>query len=313
MRALLILLFVLVEINAFSQKANLSSYKCLIGDQIAWNIQMKIDSKETKVEYIACKKLIPCQRKDPKNAKASKEIELEILSPYSISIEQIDGKFFWNANYQLMAWDTGLITLPKQVIVVAGKQFEIATTSLEVNNIALSANKEIYDIDEQFSSLSRANETEKSFIEKFWWAIILAILVISFLIFWWFRKRNENELSPRISSTLLQRTLKELDDIEKQQLWRSDIKAHFTEVSDVFRSFNTELFSIDFSKLTTQQAIGMLQQLKTPSHCLEPAQRILDHSDLVKFAQSAPNELLIQQQIQEVKKVVTLYFESKIK
>jgi hypothetical protein len=294
-----------------AQESKLSLYSCLVGDEILWEIKIPLESARSIVSYDGYKKLIVVSRKVKGDSKASVSVELEILEPYRIDTVLGVNKTEWVASYRVMAWDTGFMQIPVQVVTVDGKQYELKTPKLEVKNIQLSSQREIYDIQEDFTALSNADEPSKfkQLISKYWWILVLALLLIGIYIY----KKRTRRLPEiiKIKQSLLEETLAQLEAIEHAKIWQKDIKMHFTNVSTVFRVFNTTLFSVNFELLTTQQALGMLKQLKAPLNVLEPASRILDHSDMVKFAQSAPTEILIHQQMQEVRLVITQLFEAR--
>ncbi len=303
------LLYSGLQFTTNAQESKLSLSNCLVGDEIQWQIRIPLESAKSIVSYVGYKKLIVVSRKVKGDPKASVSVELEILEPFSVDTVLGSNKIEWVASYRLMAWDTGFLQIPLQIISVDGKLYELKTPTLEVKNIALSSEREIYDIQEQFTALSKAEGPSelKKLLLRYWWIVVILVLLIAVYIY---KKRNKKRHVPlTIKLSLLEETLGKLETIEKDKVWQHDIKLHFTHVSDVFRNFNTALFSINFELLTTQQALGIMKQLNVPTSTLEPSSRILDHSDLVKFAQSAPTESLIHQQLQEARKVITQLFE----
>ena len=307
---LFILLFSGLQLTANAQESKLSLSSCLVGDEILWQIRIPLQSAKSIVSYLGYKKLIVVSRKVKGDPKASVSVELELLEPFSTDTVFGTNKIEWVASYRLMAWDTGFLQIPIQIITVDGKLYELKTPQLEVKNIALSSQREIYDIQEEFTALSKAEEPSKfkELLLRYWW--ILAILILLIVIYIYKKRTKQTPITSQIKLSLLEETLAQLEAIEHAKIWEDDIKLHFTNVSTVFRSFNSALFSINFELLTTKQALGILKQLNVPFATLEPSSRILDHSDLVKFAQSAPTESLIHQQMQEARSVITQLFEA---
>ncbi len=120
---------------------------------------------------------------------------------------------------------------------------------------------------------------------------LAALLVIAgFIAF--FTSKNKKRV-PVVKrgpvETLTERTLRELEELERKNLWQQDkIKDYYTELTDIVRLYIEERFNTPAMELTTDELLYKAKMHKALQKYRQMLETILTTADLAKFAKAQP-------------------------
>jgi len=191
---------------------------------------------------------------------------------------------------EVTLWETGIFTtpeLPLAVIDTAGSVAEIfaAPTQVEVVSLLVEGDTALRDIKPQ-ATLP---------IPPLWpWIVALLLLAaLLFLLGRWFYGRRADQPTESIEPVDLrpahQIALADLADIEAQNLpQQSRFKEHYSQVTDVLRTYLEERYSVPALGGTTLEIRHALRSIADRAGFQSRALNLLDEADLVKFAKVTP-------------------------
>jgi hypothetical protein len=142
-----------------------------------------------------------------------------------------------------------------------------------------------------------------SFFKKWWWVVLAATGLILFLL--WFFRRKKATNTEDIILTLKERTLQSILQLEQKRLWeKNELKEHYSELSFILRQYLSERFGINLLEKTTIEAQLILKHYGLSESLLSEIGLILNGSDMVKFAKSAPEEKIIRANLDDCRNIV---------
>ncbi|MGB6268499.1 MAG: hypothetical protein WBF67_05755, partial [Olleya sp.] len=294
--AFALLLIPFISISQVSSSIDSTSIK--IGEQITYKIQVETDTIN-RVVFPEGQSFMP----------------LEMIESYKTDTTKQDAKYKLIKKYGLTQFDSGRYVIPKQKIIIAGKQYLTDSLLVEVSNIKVDTTKQkLYDIKPML-------EVEKP--SSNWWIYLLlglAILsLVGFLIYWfvWRKKPLTEEeqiaLLPPYDRAKL--ALQKLD--ESNYLELDNYKDYYSELTFAIRRYLDEKVYDKALESTTDQLITRLEvlsdgnQIELSKDDIKKLESVLKRADLVKFAKSAPDKELakidrtvIDQEIDVVKQAL---------
>ena len=122
--------------------------------------------------------------------------------------------------------------------------------------------------------------------------IIVAIVVIVFLIYYFRKKKADKPIvkraKPKKPAHLI--ALDSLDKLKKKKLWQKNkVKEYYSELTEITRIFIEHRFEILAMEETSDEILFELGQNKDiEKESIEELRKILELSDLVKFAKHIP-------------------------
>ncbi len=192
--------------------------------------------------------------------------------------------------YLLTSFDSGVYVIPQQEIYI--NNIKHLTDSLLVNVATVkvdTAKQKMFTI----KSIKREPKTFDDYKHWLWWLLPI-VLLIALVLFFFFRKK---EKKPKVKVVIppiqeaLQR-LKELD--EKELLKEHKIKAYYTELTDIARTYIEKDIKIPALESTTNELIETITDFNESSdlgiskETIKQLHKVLKAADLVKFAKSKP-------------------------
>ena len=263
-----------------------------VGQQVALTYHLTLE-KGQEINFKPLKNSIPVKRNLKENEKAKKEsIALEIGSPFSDTIIVVNGKREWFGSYSVTGWDEGSFTIPNTSVIINNKKIDFPDAILKVKLVKAIKGQDIYDIKESFTKIPDAPFSLKQFHEdhKGWIYSILALLVGVFLYLKWKKKVKVIEKLKELS--LKEKTILAIENLDKLKMWTDGrLKEHYVELSFIMRSYLSSRFEINLLEKTTHESQLLLTQKGLNKEVIESIVEILDLSDMVKFAKSAPEEI----------------------
>jgi hypothetical protein len=147
-----------------------------------------------------------------------------------------------------------------------------------------------------------------------WWKylLIIALVVgIGVLIYWVIKKGQQKKLQEEIYKTPIEKATSLLDTLEKKELWqKGEVKAYYSELTDIARNYIEEAIEIPAMESTTSELIQGLRaasvkkKMTLSQEIIENLERVLKQADLVKFAKSKPLDFEITEDRNKIQKAI---------
>ncbi|WP_397363990.1 hypothetical protein [Olleya sp. R77988] len=298
-KGVLSVFFFLFSMVSFSQvKSSIDSTSIKIGAQITYKIEVETDTVN-RVIFPEGQSFMP----------------LEMIESYKTDTTKQEAKYKLIKKYGLTQFDSGRYVIPKQKVIIAGKQYVTDSLLVNVNNIQVDTTKQkLFDIKPMISVEKPSSN---------WWLyalLALAILsLVGFLIYWfiWRKKPLTEEeqiaLLPPYDRAKL--ALQKLD--ESNYLEVDNYKDYYSELTFAIRRYLDEKVYDQALESTTDQLITRLNvltdgnQIDLSKDEIKKLEAVLKRADLVKFAKSAPDielakidRTVIDQEIDVVKEAL---------
>ena len=229
---------------------------------------------------------------------------LEVIESYAIDTIKTNDKFELIKKYGLTQFDSGKYTIPRLPIKINQNLVYSDSVKVEVNDVKVDTLKQkMYDV-KQIIPVASTNNLWKYLLG------ILTIIGLGALGYWLFKRYYKK---PEVQEEIVYKTpiekatsLLQLLD-RKEFLQRGEIKAYYSELTDIARNYIEEEIHIPAMESTTSELIIALRnvsknkKIKLTKETLENLEKVLMQADLVKFAKVKPLEF----EIEEDKKRIT--------
>ena len=231
---------------------------------------------------------------------------LEVIQSYPIDTVKMDGRHELIKKYGLTQFDSGRYVVPSIRIFINSKPFLTDSLLVEVANVQVDTLKQkMFDIKDIAPADSPIGD---------WWKylLIIALIVgIGAFIYWFIKKRQEKKLQEEIYKTPIQKATSLLDTLEKKELWqKGEVKAYYSELTDIARNYIEEAIEIPAMESTTSELIEGLRaasvkkKMTLSQEIIENLERVLKQADLVKFAKSKPLDFEITEDRNKIQKAI---------
>lgn len=261
----------------FSQQisSSIDSTQIKIGSQFNLTIKAKVNAKD--------KVVFP----DGKFFGA-----LEILESYPIDTVKNDNQYELIKKYGLTQFDSGRYVIPKLLVKINQKEFRTDSLSILVNDVKVDTTKQqMYDIKDIIA-------TEEKPMSEWWKLLILFVLIVAsgfasnFIIK---RLQKDKEQKEEFFASPIEKAIAYLQNLDKKQLvQRGDVKEYYSEMTDITRTYIEESIHIPAMESTSSELMEALKKAIADKKMfvnreeLDKFKRVLENSDLVKFAKSQP-------------------------
>ena len=193
--------------------------------------------------------------------------------------------------YTLTQFDEGDYVVPRLSVYIDGKNHQTNLFNIKVNNVAVDTLKQpMHDIKPQIGG-----ETDTDKLWKYLFGILFSIIAGVAAYFIVKRIQNKNLTEEDLYKTPLEKVTKKLQLLDSKRLvLNGDVKAYYSEMTDVIRDYIEEVFEIPAKESTTSEVIQMLFQtiqskkIQLSKESVNDLKRVLQTADLVKFAKSEP-------------------------
>ncbi|MBP6181782.1 hypothetical protein [Flavobacterium sp.] len=231
---------------------------------------------------------------------------LEVIQSYPIDTIKTDGRYELVKKYGLTQFDSGRYVIPSIKIFINSKPFLTDSLLVEVANVKVDTLKQkMFDI----KGIAQADNSVGD-----WWKylLIIALIVgIGVLIYWYIKKQQEKKLQEEIHKTPIEKATSLLDTLEKKELWqKGEVKAYYSELTDIARNYIEEAIEIPAMESTTSELIQGLRaasvkkKMTLSQEIIENLERVLKQADLVKFAKSKPLDFEITEDRNKIQKAI---------
>tara|TARA_R110000796_G_scaffold10530_3_gene34919 strand:- start:66217 stop:67758 length:1542 start_codon:yes stop_codon:yes gene_type:complete len=210
--------------------------------------------------------------------------------------------------YALTQFDSGSYTLPRQQIMVNGKPFFTDSIKIDVATVAVDTlAQKMYDI----KPIINVEKSNGALWRILLWVLGILILAGAALYWFVFRKKPLSEEEKVALLPPFDRAILGLKQLEKSKyLIQDDYKSYYSELTDIVRSYLEEDVHVTALESTTDQLIEKLEmmkdagQLKLDQETIQQFKKVLQTSDLVKFAKSKPESSVAEQDRKSVEQIV---------
>ncbi|MFV8374904.1 hypothetical protein [Flavobacterium sp. LB1P71] len=293
MKIRLYLLFLLVTTFVFAQQkqvvTSIDTIKNKIGAEFKLSIKTTVDTS-SKVIFPKLKNLGA----------------LEVIQSYPIDTIKTDGRYELVKKYGLTQFDSGRYVIPSIKIFINSKPFMTDSLLVEVANVKVDTLKQkMFDI----KGIAQADNSIGD-----WWKYLLIIgliVGIGVLIYWYIKKHQKKKLEAEIFKTPIEKATSLLDTLEKKELWqKGEVKAYYSELTDIARNYIEEAIEIPAMESTTSELIQGLRaasvkkKMTLSQEIIENLERVLKQADLVKFAKSKPLDFEITEDRNKIQKAI---------
>ena len=292
MKIKLYLLFILITTSIFAQQkvvTSIDTTKNKIGAEFKLTLKTSVDT----LSKVVFPKL--------KNIGA-----LEVIHSYPIDTVKKDDRYELIKKYGLTQFDSGKYTIPSIKILINNKAFLTDSIKVEVANVQVDTlRQKMYDIKDIVKA-------EDSFGD--WWKYLLGILLIigiGVAVYWYIKIHQKKKIEEEVYKTPIEKATSLLNTLEKKELWQhGEVKAYYSELTDIARNYIEEAIEIPAMESTTSELIAGLKaaslkkKMKLSQETIENLFTVLKQADLVKFAKSKPLEFEITEDRNRIQKAI---------
>jgi hypothetical protein len=231
---------------------------------------------------------------------------LEVIMSYPIDTIRQDGRYELIKKYGLTQFDSGKYKIPSVKILINNKPFLSDSLLVEVANVQVDTlQQKMYDIKDIVPVENQLGD---------WWKyllILIFIIGIGTLVYWYLRKYQKKKIEEEIFKTPIEKATTLLQTLEKKELWqKGEIKAYYSELTDITRNYIEEAIEIPAMESTTSELIQGLRaasvkkKMTLSQETIENLERVLKQADLVKFAKSKPLDFEITEDRNKIQKAI---------
>lgn len=219
-------------------------------------------------------------------------IEVVERSPLDTTGSNEDEKY-WKQVLTVTSFDSGRWELPPmkfEVFSVSDGSYDSVFTDpifIDVNTVPVDTTKAFKPI--------KPLRTVAWNILDYWpylLALLLLVTVVTLYFAYWRKKPKAKPAPAAPSKTPFEIAMEQLQQLEKEKPWNTDVKLYYTQLTDVLRHYFEQQFHIAALEQTTAELLQNIKPVTVLNQQREKIQHILTLADLAKFAklQPAPHE-----------------------
>lgn len=233
---------------------------------------------------------------------------LEVIESYKIDTVKNGARYDLIKKYGLTQFDSGKYTIPRVTVLINNKPFFSDSLRVEVDNVVVDTLKQkMYDI----KPIAEVTSS-KSWI----WKLILVLLLLAGIgafVYWYLKIRQTKKIEEELYKTPIEKATSLLNSLEKKELWqKGEIKAYYSELTDIARTYIEEAIEIPAMESTTSELIeglrkaSLKKKMKLSQETIENLERVLKQADLVKFAKSKPLDFEITEDRKKIESAIVI-------
>src|SRR5690554_131655 len=301
-----LILHIIVIVLAFSASAqslkiSIDRESVLIGEPVTLTYTVVSEEKIDSLIYFENTSLFPGKNSaNTQQEGVSVPYELEILSPFVDTSYKVNNEFVWRGSYQLTGWDSAYVVIPPEIIYINDSLHVFPAGLIHIISPTVDPSKPIYDINEVFTEIPQDGFSFLKLIISYWvWLVILVLIILGFIIY--LRKRKSKVATPL---SLRQETLRKIDLLEKSKGYENNLKEYYFDLSILLRRFFAAHYQERILDKTTAEIEVILSDYGLDNEMVLLIHQLLTQSDMVKFAQSKPSLIEVQNVTNDARRVV---------
>nr|WP_315190501.1 hypothetical protein [uncultured Flavobacterium sp.] len=231
---------------------------------------------------------------------------LEVIRSYPIDTVKKNDRYELIKKYGLTQFDSGRYTIPSIKILINKKPFLSDSLLVDVANVKVDTlQQKMYDIKDIVPVENKIGN---------WWKYLLALVIILgivALVYIYIKKHQKKKIEEQIFKTPIEKATSLLNNLEKKELWqKGEIKAYYSELTDIARNYIEEAIEIPAMESTTSELIlglraaSVKKKMTLSQETIENLERVLKQADLVKFAKSKPLDFEITEDRNKIQKAI---------
>ena len=231
---------------------------------------------------------------------------LEVLESYPVDTIKENFKYQLIKKYGLTQFDSGKYVIPSLQVIINSKPFFTDSIPVEILNLAVDTLKQpLYDIKDITQVKSEGWP---------WWIYLLILVVlagIAYLIYYLIKKNKKPKEEEIVFASPIEKATAHLKTLANKSLVeRGEVKAYYSELTDIARTYIEEAISIPAMESTTDELIAafkiaiLKKKLSLTEETIQHLERVLKQADLVKFAKSKPLDYEIQDDKTKIEKTI---------
>lgn len=286
------ILFLLFTTTLFAQKrveTSIDTTKNKIGAQFNLTLKTVVDTTETVV--------FPS---------GNNFGGMEVIRNYVVDTVKKDNRYELIKKYGLAQFDSGKYTVPSLKVFINKKPYLTDSLSVEVANVAVDTlQQKMYEIKPIIEVASASSGIWK------WLLVIVLLAGVGFLVYYLIKKYQKQKVEQEVYKTPIEKATSLLNTLEKKELWqKGEVKAYYSELTDIARNYIEEAIEIPAMESTTSELIVALRnaslkkKMAVSQETLENLERVLKQADLVKFAKSKPLDFEISEDKKKIEKAI---------
>ena len=231
---------------------------------------------------------------------------LEVIRSYPIDTVRNNDRYELIKKYGLTQFDSGKYTIPSIKIMINSKPYLTDSLLVEVANVQVDTLKQkMYDI--------KGIVPVKNSLGDWWkYLLILALILgIGTLVYWLVKRQQKKKNEEEVYKTPIERATSLLNFLEQKGLWqKGEVKAYYSELTDIARNYIEEAIDIPAMESTTSELIlglraaSVKKKMTLSQETIENLERVLKQADLVKFAKSKPLDYEITEDRNKIQKAI---------
>jgi len=249
----------------------------LVGDQAKLSIEATIFNKNIIIKWPA----LP----DTFNS-------LEIVEKGKIDTVQEGAHIKYKQTLLITGFDSGSFKIPAFAFNVQSP--DRGNYTLYTDSFRLNVSTVPVDTTKPFQPIKEIVEVKITWRDYIWLIVGAAIfLLLAGLVIFYFIRHKKTPIPAFIpkapSESLEERTLRELAELDEQQLWQKDkVKEYYSNLTDILRTYLEERFSVSAKEQTTDEILQQVRRNPLMSPYYERLATILSTADMAKFAKAQP-------------------------
>ena len=192
--------------------------------------------------------------------------------------------------YVLTSFDSGAYVIPRQTVIIKNAKFEIDSLLINVASVKVDTTKQKMFL---IKSIKREPKTFEDYQHLTWW-LIPFLIALAILVYFIFRKKKK-VAAPKVYVAPIKEALQRLLELDEKELIKQNkVKAYYTELTDIVRTYIEKDIKIPALESTTNELIETItdfndsSKLGISNETISHLKRVLQSADLVKFAKSKP-------------------------
>ena len=188
----------------------------------------------------------------------------------------------------LQPFEPGEYDLPPIRYFVNGDTVLSNKEHLVVDSVKVDVNGEIKDYKPIAGVPFKLIDYIPNIIAKYWWAWLLGLALIAFLIFAYFKwyKKGINPFKPEKKRLPpYEEAILALNDLKSRQLWQNgQHKEYYSRLTDILRVYIERRFDINAVEMTTSEIMEQIKHNEEALQVKDQLSEVLEIADYVKFA-----------------------------
>lgn len=261
-----------------------------LGDEFIYRVEVNLDSNDTIIDMPKPDDFYPFEYKSA----TKREEENKVITDFSLTI-----------------FETGEHEIPRLKVAIESKgetkEFVIVSLPVRIDTIIFPDKKnEARGLKQQSGLIVDKKALFKTI--GFWVFLAAIILVIVYFII---KKKKKQQKKVRIITdkrTPQEIAIDALETLVKNRLIeKGDIKEHYVQLTDIIKSFLSQIYDAPISEMTTDEAIQYITLKKNNTTVISAAVQVFQTSDLIKFAKHSVASDVHQECISLARHIINTY------